>query len=142
MWWVSSRGSKVDNIGCGGGGIIVGVSLDDKTMGQLNAVGYDSKCMQHTHTDNGIELKGHTISHFKKCVEFALNLHERFPVCGMCGWDIALDEQERPILIEPNINQPGIQSEQLCAGPIFGNRTDEVFAYLKQHHNRIFKVRY
>lgn len=43
---------------------------------------------------------------------------------------MALDKDGDPVLIEGNTVYPGISLEQMCSGPIFGNRTDEVIDYL------------
>ena len=40
-----------------------------------------------------------------------------------------LIEQNEPIVIELNSSQPGVIGEQLCTGPIFGDRTHEVLDY-------------
>ena len=45
------------------------------------------------------------------------------------GWDICFNEQNEPIVIELNSSQPGVIGEQLCTGPIFGDRTHEVLDY-------------
>ena len=45
--------------------------------------------------------------------------------------NIVKDEKGEPIIIELNGSQPGVIGEQLVAGPIFGNRTQEVIDYCK-----------
>ena len=50
---------------------------------------------------------------------------KRFATCKIVGWDIAIDEDENPILIEAKLNCPGITIEQACSGPIFGKFTSE-----------------
>ena len=54
------------------------------------------------------------------------------PNIGIVGWDVALDSNDNPLLIEVNIGGPGILYEQLCTGPIFGERTQEVIEYCKK----------
>lgn len=51
----------------------------------------------------------------------------------MIGLDICLDENNEPVLIEVNLLEPGILYEQLCTGPIFGERTNEVLDYVTRN---------
>ena len=43
-----------------------------------------------------------------------------------------------PVFIEVNLGFPGIQMEQMCTGPIFGDRTAEVVGYVKNHPPKEF----
>ena len=54
-------------------------------------------------------------------------------MCGIIAWDIALDSTTSPLLIEANMWWPGISYGEICSGPIFGARTDEVIDYIKSH---------
>lgn len=118
--------SVVDNIGTGRRGVIVGLLPD----GQLNPFGFygnGEKAVSH----NNVCFKGRKISGFPQVEAAALRLHERVSKCRIIGWDIALDSNNSPVLIEGNVVYPGIALEQMCSGPIFGERTDEVIQYLK-----------
>lgn len=120
--------SFVDNIGGGSGGIMIGVD----TKGILSNFGYDVHGYRKT-SHNGINFGGACIDNFSKVEELALNLHSNMPNIGIIGWDIALDHNDSPVLIEANTIWPGIAIEQLCTGPIFGDRTEEVIDYVKHH---------
>ncbi len=58
--------------------------------------------------------------------------HRRYmPSMGIVGWDVALDVNNQPIVIEANIINPGILFTQLAnSTPIFGERTEEVVQYV------------
>ena len=119
------KNSFVDNIGSGKRGVIVGVTSD----GELSEHGYygnGERCSEH----NGIKFKGRRICAINKVIEAALTLHGMIESCHVIGWDIALDYNNEPVIIEGNTNYPGISLEQMCSGPIFGERTDEVIAYV------------
>ena len=127
------QNSFVDNIGSGKRGVIVGVASDG-TLSEFGYYGNGERCTGH----NGITFKGRRIQAFDKVVNAALKLHGLVESCHVIGWDIALDINDEPILIEGNTNYPGISLEQMCSGPVFGDRIDEVISYISdyQHINK------
>lgn len=121
-------GNIVDNIGGEGGGIMVGIN----DRGILDNYGITSSGeLRKTH--NGIVFGGRTIKAFPEVVELAKKAHSQFPYCGIVGWDIALNKDNKPILIEANIWWPGTLLEQICSGPFLGERTEEVIDYMKSN---------
>ncbi len=120
------KDSVVDNIGSGKRGVIVGVNED----GSLEEKGfYGNGEMSESH--NNVTFKNKRIESFSKVISAALRLHSLTDSCKFIGWDIALDEDEEPILIEGNTIFPGVSFEQMCSGPIFGDRTEEVIEFLR-----------
>lgn len=125
---IGAQGSKVDNIGAGGA--MVGID----STGHFYEKGFLMNGQVVTEF-NGIQLKGVAIQGYKKVEELALNLHSKIAHIHIIGWDIALDIEDEPVLIEANATWPGITIEQLCTGPIFGSRTHEVIEYCKANSN-------
>lgn len=116
-------GSTVDNWGAGG--IMIGVYSD----GKVYDVGYDIHAKEYR-SSNGVFFQDATLEQIPgllKAVEYA-HVHD-FSLCKFIGWDIAVDEHNNGVIIEINSSQPGVIGEQLCTGPIFGNRTQEVIDY-------------
>lgn len=121
------EGSIVDNLAAGGA--CVGINDD----GTLTEYGYDVLGQQLTEW-NGIVFKGNNIPCFQSVVETCKKAHYNIPLVAFVGWDIALDENNIPFLIEANIDMPGIVFEQLAnARPLFRERHDEVMQYIKDH---------
>lgn len=121
------KGSIVDNLGSGGA--CVGINDD----GALQDFGYNNQGKQLKEW-NGIVFKGEKISCFKEIIETCKKAHYNIPLVAFVGWDIALDENNQPTLIEANIDMPGIFFEQLAnARPLFRERHDEVMQYIKDH---------
>ena len=116
--------SIVDNAGAGG--IIVGIHPD----GTFYKYGYNSKGERHSSSYNGISFWGNRIEHFEQLCDFVRTLHYRLPFCSIVGWDVALDANDSPILIEVNLKAPGIEFEQLCSGPFLKNRLPEILNYV------------
>ena len=123
---MGKKGMKVDNWGAGG--IIVGVQPD----GRLHDTGYDIKMNEFSGV-NGIKFVESTIDFMPKILKAIEEDHiHRYSLCKFIGWDIAVNEKGEPVLIEVNSSQPGVIGEQLCTGPIFGERFEEVIEYCKR----------
>ena len=123
--------SVVDNIGSGKRGVIVGVSEN----GDVSANGFygnGETAVSH----NGVKFDGKKIKNISKVISAAKELHRYVESCKIIGWDIALDSEEKPVLIEGNTVYPGISLEQMCSGPIFQDRTDEVIDFLKSQKKK------
>lgn len=109
----------------GKGGVMIGVS----ESGKLGKVGYDIQLNQYTEY-NGLKLGDQIIQQVPTLLEELERAHKtQFPLCKFIGWDICFNEQNEPVVIELNSSQPGVIGEQLCTGPIFGDRTQEVLDY-------------
>lgn len=126
-----AKNSKIDNIGVKDeGGIIVGINAD----GKFHKYGITKEGKKTIQSSCGVLFDGHYIpDEIEKIDLFVEKLHERIPFCAMVGWDICLDESDNPLLIEVNLLEPGILYEQLCTGPIFGDRTEEVLDYVTRN---------
>ena len=120
---IGKQGMKVDNWGAGG--IIIGIS----PTGQINEYGYDIK-LNKFYNYNGITYKDEVIEQIPSLLKIIEDAHKnQFSLCKFIGWDICFNQNNEPIIIELNSSQPGIIGEQLCTGPIFGDRTMEVIDY-------------
>lgn len=117
------QGMKVDN--WGSGGIMVGVSQ----TGQLAKKGFDIQLKEYLEY-NGICFGSEILKQIPSLLEKIEKAHTtQFSLCKFIGWDICFNENNEPVVIELNSSQPGIIGEQLCTGPIFGDRTKEVVDY-------------
>ena len=125
MLKIGKKGSQVDNWNSS---YLVGISQD----GILNDVGWDDKIHSVNKTDNGIQFGGIKYPFYDKVVASVENYHKKyFPQCGVIGWDVFIDENNKPVVIEANLVIPGITAEQLCSGPFFKDVHDEVVKRIK-----------
>lgn len=126
------KGSHVDNVGTGG--YIVGVNRD----GHLSEKAYGVDLNPIDEID-GTRLCDIVIPYTQRVIDFAIVNHIRyFPDMGIVGWDIALDEDNLPVMIEANIgdqmNYVGVHLEQIASStPIFGDRTQETIDFILSH---------
>ena len=118
-------GSTVDNWGAGG--IMTTVFPD----GQINRVGHDIQLTEYV-SNGACVFADCSVPQMPQILSLVEKAHrEVFSICKFIGWDIAINENGEPVIIELNSSQPGVIGEQLVAGPIFGDRTQEVVDYCK-----------
>ncbi|MBQ2752741.1 MAG: leucine-rich repeat protein [Firmicutes bacterium] len=120
--------SKVDNFSQGG----VGCGIKDN--GQLKPVGYDrfgNKVLKHP---NGFKFENCIIPNFNRIKETVIKAAMRVPQFGVASWDFALDKEGVPVLIEYNVSQGGIDIHQYNNGPLYGEKTEEIFEYVFKNY--------
>lgn len=122
---MGSKGSRVDNLS-DGGGLSVGVDLKD---GSITPIGFNYYRLNVTYTESPM---GSKFSYFKvpswnKCVELVKKVAPRFArMSKLIAWDIAVNEDGEPVVIESNLMFSGAEILQLDNGPIFGDFTDSI----------------
>lgn len=117
------NGASVDN--ASSGGITVGVNLN----GVLNNIAYAANGSKYeTHPTSGIKFSDIRIPNYDKVVSAVKMAAVKRPHFRLLSWDIALDENDQPILIEANLCDGELDFHQLNNGPIFGEETEEILA--------------
>lgn len=86
-------------------------------------------------TDTGIPLEGYQIPSFDKAIEFVKRLHYRLPFFNIIGWDVAIEENGEPILIEFN-TKPGLSQSAFGSG--MGEYTERIIRELWPRPNTWF----
>ena len=125
---MGTPGSFVDNL-CSGG-ILVGVDR----YGNLGEVGYNAR-LELFKRHGEITFKGQRIDIVPEILKMIEEDHtHQFSICKFIGWDIMIDENNMPICLEVNTSQNGVLPFQICCGPVFGERTQEVIDYCKDKH--------
>lgn len=115
---IGRKGMNVDNESAGG---ISAIIRPDGTIGRYayGAPGVDNV----EYTDSGVKLEGYKVPSFDKAIELVKFSHMQLPYFNLIGWDIAIEEDGSPIMIELNLNPDLSQSAN---GPAFGEYTDEI----------------
>lgn len=102
------------------------ISLD----GRIGPVALDSNCAPITTSHTGALLSELVVPNIQKVVELAKQGHLRYPHFGIIGWDIGIDSQDEPVIIESNLRSPGFFTPQLLFGPLFREHTDTILSRL------------
>ena len=123
---IGQKGSVVDNLSSGG--LMVAIDEDGKMHNEGMTLNLERK-----KSYNGIILGEQRIDFMPHILQRIKCAHEKsFPLCKFIGWDVCIDKDGQPIVIEVNSSQPGVRGSQVLTGPIFGNRTQEVIDYCKK----------
>lgn len=113
--------ARIDNVTAGG--ISVGIHPD----GTMDEFAYNYFTGEHTAVHpQGFVFKGQTVPSYDKAVELVKEAH---PIIGhfrLVSWDIAIDNEGDPVLIEANMRKGGINLNQFSNGPLFGDLTEQV----------------
>lgn len=112
-----------------GGGIVCGIHQD----GSLFHTAFDGKLNEYKYHPNGIPFESCKIINYEKCVQLVQYLAPRVSrFSKLVSWDITIDSNGEPMLIEPNLCRGGVV--QIAAGPVFGERTEEVLNYVRTNN--------
>lgn len=127
---IGRSGSVIDNQ-CAGG-ISTTITKEGK-LGKVAFSGYSKDNIEKT--DTGIVLDGYQLPSYDKAVEYAKRLHLKLPFFNIVGWDVAIQENGEPVLIEFNTN-PGLSQSAFGSG--MGEYTERIIRELWPRLNTWF----
>ncbi|WP_412561071.1 sugar-transfer associated ATP-grasp domain-containing protein [Winogradskyella sp. MIT101101] len=123
---VGKLGSSTDNFSTGG--LFCGILHD----GTLKGKGYNPKGEVVTETSTGISIADCKIPNYAKVQEMVKSMHHVVPYFRIIAWDIGINKDDLPYLIEYNTYKLGIDL-QIADGPLLGDFTDEILALALQN---------
>ncbi len=113
--------TKVDNTSSGG--MSVGVTLE----GKLKARGSSPKGVTNeAHPVSGVVFADYLLPSFDKVKEMVIRASREVPHFRLVAWDVAIQEDGTPVLIEANLYDGQLDSHQLNNGPLFGPETERI----------------
>ncbi|PZD94331.1 hypothetical protein DNH61_18145 [Paenibacillus sambharensis] len=122
-----NQGSVVDNQAAGG------VSCSVHPDGRLNTYAIDKYGRKHqAHPYTGAVFGEKVIPKYEQAVQHVFDLHAQLPYFDLVSWDIAVDPEARPVLVELNLIGQEINFHQFNNGPLFGDLTDDILLLLKE----------
>ena len=127
---IGRRGEVIDNQGAGGISTLIG---EDGKLGKYAFGGYSDDKVEKT--DSGTVLDGFEIPSYHKAIETVKRLHFQLPFFNLIGWDVAIDEEGDPVIIE--WNSP--QLSQSAFGPGFGKYTERIINEIWPKENTRYK---
>ena len=102
--------------------VFIGVKDD----GTLNNYAFD---LFGNRVNDGIEgklFKDVKIEELNESIEVCKKAALRFPHFRLISWDIAINKNNEPVIIEANLNMGNVDIMQPSCGPLFGELTDTV----------------
>ena len=126
---IGRTGQVIDNQ-CAGG---ISTTVDKNgRLGKFCYGGYNEDKISKT--DTGIVLDGYEVPSFNKAIEAVKKQHFRLPFFDIIGWDIAIDEEGDPVVLEWNAN---VGLSQSAFGPGFGEYTERIIKELWPRKNTL-----
>lgn len=119
--------SKVDNATAKDNAGYDGMScgIDENGCLKKYAHGYTTGNVSERHPD-GLVFEGFRIPSFDRAVELVKTAHPLIAHFRLVSWDIAIDKNGAPVLIEANMRKGSINFHQFNNGPMFGELTERV----------------
>lgn len=124
--------SKVDNASFGG--IYCKINSD----GTLSNFAYDALGKRFDKHPDGGDFSQVKFDFMDKVVSMVKETAQRFPHFRLIGWDIAIDENDDPVIIEANLTMSGLDVIETICGPLFSEYTDKVLdeIFLQEHNEQ------
>jgi hypothetical protein len=72
------------------------------------------------------------IKQIEQLIRFVKEQHGQLPYFDIVGWDLTIDSDGQIVMIEANLNFPGVILSQYICGPLFGDDTEEILSNLKK----------
>mgnify|MGYP000856645678 CR=1 FL=1 len=126
MLRVGIPGSVVDNISAGGYGFRI--SSEGCLSGPARNKG--GRIVKTPETVIGERYI--FAEHYKKIVSSLKELHNELPYFGIVAWDITIDKNGSPVLIEYNLQTPGLHLFQALCGTFEGEVPDKLLQEAKK----------
>lgn len=128
---IGRQGWDIDNETAGG------ISTRINEDGTLAKYAYGSPGNDRIEkTDTGIVLEGYRIPSYEKAIATVKNLHLQLPHFNLIGWDISIDLDGDPVLIEWNVWP---ELSQSANGPAFGVYTERILKEIWNRPNTMYK---
>jgi len=109
--------SRVDNVNMGGRFLLI-----DRN-GVVTSNPYDELGLECRECiASGFEYKGFRVPSFRRAVEICKEQHLKFPYTRFIAWDIYIDADSEPKIIEWNARLPGMWVNEAVAGPLWEKR--------------------
>lgn len=131
---IGKKDSVVDNLEAGG--IMVGIHEN----GELFEYALDKYLNKYYKSHTGAEFKNSYINNIAEIKNLAISCHKLIPHFHYIGWDFAINTEGKTVLIELNASYPEITLPQIIAGPIFGDRTEEVIEFVQKNPAKMHVV--
>lgn len=115
-----------------------GIKADiDLQTGRIKGVAFGSpKEPLMPKTDVGTVLDGYQMPCFQKVLDLVKEMHLRLPYFNLIGWDMSVDKNGNPAMIEWN---RAAELSQVAHGPAFGEYTEEILSVVRSRVNTRFE---
>ena len=106
------------------------IGIGDNGMYKDYAIDHDLK--RYINIPSGFVFSGQSVPSYDLACEMVKNAHKNFPHFGLAFWDVCINKDGNPMIIEVNLRSPDSYVPQAAVGPFFGNYTDTILDYIKK----------
>jgi hypothetical protein len=118
----------------GRGMFVIGITEDGKLKDRaFHSCGEKISC-----APNGANFTGMQIPNYESIKKLTSDVHSKLAHFGFIGFDIAIDKNGKPVIMEYNLRGPGVLYYQYVNGPLFGDRTDEIISIVKANSVSVY----
>ena len=110
-----TKGRRIDNLDMGGCCLFLNYN-GESVSGAYDILGLRCNGTGQTDDIDDLRLK---IPSFGEVKTLCIDAHKKFPYVQLIGWDVAIRENGKPILVEWNARCPGLLPEEALIGPVF-----------------------
>ena len=115
---IGRKGQVIDNESAGG------MSAKINPDGTLSKFAFGAPGQDFIEmTDSGVKLEGYQVPSYDKALALVKEQHLNLPFHNIVGWDICIDEEGEPLLLEWNTSP---ELSQSAVGPAFGDYTEQI----------------
>ena len=107
--------------------MLVGIKQD----GSFHDFGIRKSYEKVYESPTGLVFKGMKVPNWEEIKQTVMAFHQHIPYANLISWDITLDQDGNIVVVEVNLDSGELEIYQLYNGPIFGDRLDEVRAYVE-----------
>ncbi len=107
----------------------IGIKLPD---GTLNDYAIDHDMVSYHAIPSGYEFAGKKIPGFEKMCSMICKAHRQIAHFGLAFWDVCIDEDGEPCIVEVNLTAPDSAIAQAACGPFMGAFSDQVLDYIRR----------
>jgi len=108
------EGIRISNMAAGG----LSIFLDKEGRAVTNAYNELGMDAGERHPTTNVLYKELQVPGMNECIEMCIQSHHRFPYLRFIAWDIFIDREARPKMIEWNAWMPGMWEAEALIGPL------------------------
>lgn len=121
---VGESGSFADN--SGSNRFFIGIRDD----GHFCDYAIDHDLKKYDEIPSGYDFRGAAVPSFDRVVAAVEKAHRYIARFGFAYWDVCVDENGAPVIVEVNLRRPSMTIPQAALGPFCGKYTDAVVEYI------------
>ena len=96
----------------------------------------DHQLHKYKSIPSGFDFPGAQVPFFRECCREVEKAHECVPHFGFAFWDVCINSEGSPVIVEMNLRYPNSKIPQAACGPFMGSYTDRIMEYILRNEGR------